>query len=107
MGLKEWLFGAEVKKSHEGSGFIKGTRPAIILERLCAGDHVSGWSACQLLNTHNGDRDLRRVRRRLKMLGIGCVTHLGGAKNGRDYKITALTPWQAERARALIVGKAA
>ena len=104
MGLKAWLFGE--KRNHDAANKFKaGTRPAIILETLCEGVALSGWAACKLLKTHNGDRDLRRVRKRLRSAGVQFLTFLGQADNGREYKITQLLPSQRDNARKLIVGK--
>lgn len=112
MRLKElWdsFCGSDEKKRDRVSEitFKPGTRPAIILERLCEGSKLSGWSVCKMLRTHNGDRDLRRVREWLRSVGIDYVTYHETAENGRQYKVTQLLPSQAMRAHALTFGKRA
>jgi len=109
MGLKEaWaaLCGVQEKRDHGAVSFKAGTRPAIILQALCEGKSVSGWSACMLLQTHNGDRELRRVRSCLRALGLQFSTLKGTTRNGREYKITKLLPSSRSAALKLIVGRA-
>lgn len=107
--LTDWLFGTEEKKRDRIGeiSFKAGTRPAIILQTLCEGVALSGWSACKLLHTHNADRELRRVRRRLRAEGIQFQTFHAEAANGSKYKVTQLVPSHIPAARKLIVGKAA
>jgi hypothetical protein len=105
--LRDWAekFRAEEKRSHQGSAFKAGSRPAIILETLCEGVALSGWGVCKLLKTHNGDRDLRHVRQCLRNRGIQFTTTMATAANGREYKVTQLLPSQIAAARKLM-GKA-
>jgi hypothetical protein len=93
------------KRSHQSSTFKPGSRPAIILETLCEGIALSGWKACLLLGTHNGDRDLRHVRQCLRNKGIAFTTTKATAKNKREYKVTTLLPSQIPAARKLIGAK--
>jgi hypothetical protein len=107
MGLMKKLRQAMFGRSRDHQAlFKKGSRPAIIIEALCEGLDQSGSTACKMLHTHNGDRDLREVRRRLRNCGVRLGTYYARAENGRDYKVTYIPADQRDLALSLIVGRA-
>ena len=42
--------------------FTPGSRPTKLYKLLCSGRTIGGYEAVQETGSHNGDRDLRRVR---------------------------------------------
>lgn len=104
--LWSFLTGKEPRSNHQGTKFKPGSRPAFILNLLCAGYQLGSWDVCKLLKTHNAARDLRHVRKCLRMAGVAVATVRKTVANGREYKVTRIEPRHRDAARKLIVGKA-